>query len=146
MKRRARDIVSATSDLTRNIGDAFDKNFTSQEEKLALKNDLMSQATDLVESVQDLQAEQIRTESTGNWLQRSWRPVVMLMFALIIIYAYFIQPAFFPNSTPVNEMLDPQFWDLLRLGMGGYVVGRSAEKVVKSVSENMNISVKQKRK
>jgi hypothetical protein len=30
--------------------------------------------------------------------------------------------------------LENEFWELLKIGIGGYVVGRSAEKIAKSVT------------
>ena len=138
--------TSDMSDLAKNIGNAFDQNFTSQDEKLQARNSLVEQATTLVRSLQELQSKIIEIESTGNWLQRSWRPLVMLTFAFIVIYAYFIQPAFFPNAVVIFDNLDPQFWELLKIGMGGYVIGRSTEKVAKSVSENMSINVFKRKK
>ena len=43
------------------------------------------------------------------------------------VYTKFIAPMF---SLPVPPLED-EFWSLLNLGIGGYVVGRSAEKVMK---------------
>ena len=132
--------------LAENIGDAFDANFTSKDERLAARNALMNQATSLVSELQAQRAKIVELESGGNWLQRSWRPIVMLLFAFIIVYAYFLQPAFFPNTTFVSDQLDPQFWELLKLGMGGYVIGRTSEKIVRSVADNMNISLRKSKK
>ena len=137
---------NSAADLAKNIGDAFDNNFTSGEERMTARNALVNQATSLAGDLQAMQAKIIELEGSGNWLQRSWRPIVMLIFAFIVVWAYFIQPAFFPAARPMNESLDPQFWELLRLGMGGYVIGRSAEKIVSSVSENMNVTVRKSKK
>lgn len=60
-------------------------------------------------------------------LQRSWRPLVMLVFAFIVLYSKVIAPLF---NLPIAP-LEPQFWTLLELGLGGYVIGRSLEKIAK---------------
>jgi uncharacterized membrane protein (DUF106 family) len=127
-------IKNEATNLITSVGDAFDKNFTSEEERLAQKNLLLEKANDLLEKLQNAQKEIIMSESTGNWLQRSWRPIVMLMFSFIVVYTYFLQPAFFPNAIKINEILPERFWNLLELGMGGYVIGRSAEKIAGSVA------------
>ncbi len=73
-------------------------------------------------------AKVIRAEATGeSWLQRNWRPLLMCLFGVIIANNYVIVPIF---STPSAD-IPPDMWELLKLGVGGYVVGRSVEKGVK---------------
>ena len=67
----------------------------------------------------------VRDEVKGNWLQRSWRPLVMLVFAVIILIGTF-------TSLPILADTS-RFWDLLEIGLGGYVVGRSGEKMAKAI-------------
>ena len=54
----------------------------------------------------------------------------MLAFGFIVIYVKFIGPLF---GLAIPE-LENEFWELLKIGIGGYVVGRSAEKIAKSVT------------
>ena len=75
--------------------------------------------------LQRLQTDIILAEAKGNWLQRSWRPILMLAFGFIVIYVKFIAPLF---SLPVPP-LENEFWNLLQLGIGGYVIGRTGEKI-----------------
>ena len=79
-----------------------------------------------------MQTDIILSESKGNWIQRSWRPILMLAFGFIIIYCKFLALLF---SLPVPE-LEPEFWNLLQLGIGGYVVGRSGEKIMQVYQAN----------
>jgi hypothetical protein len=131
--------------LVENIGEAFDANFTSKEEKLEARNALMEQAASLTRDLQDARSRLVMAEISGNWIQRSWRPIVMLLFAWIVFYAYFIQPAFFPGAFAIAESLNDNFWGLLKIGMGGYLVGRSAEKVAMKVSDNVNLKKPKRR-
>lgn len=73
-----------------------------------------------------LQSQIIIAEAQGNWLQRSWRPICMFTFLILIIFDSF---KLLPNP------LTPEIWDILKIGLGGYVVGRSAEKIVKTVNK-----------
>ncbi len=92
--------------------------------KIALLD--MQQSGDL--QVITAQAGVITAEAQGDsWLQRSWRPLIMLMFGVIIGNNYLIVPLF---GTPSAE-IPPDMWDLLKLGLTGYIVGRSAEKGIK---------------
>ncbi len=75
-------------------------------------------------------------EMNGNWLQRSWRPILMLTIIVIVANNYLLYPymSLFWNEAPKLE-LPAQLWSLMELGLGGYVVGRSAEKVAKTWKE-----------
>lgn len=67
-----------------------------------------------------------------SWMARNWRPMVMLMFASIIANNYIVYPymmLFF--ETGVMLETPPDLWALMKIGLGGYVVGRSVEKAVK---------------
>jgi len=77
-------------------------------------------------------AKIVVAEAQGDsWLQRNWRPLLMVMFGAIIANNYLLVPIF--NSPPAD--IPPDMWDLLKLGVGGYVVGRSAEKSIKTWKE-----------
>ena len=69
-----------------------------------------------------------------HWLAANWRPVTMLTFVFIIANNYIIYPylALFFEEAPKLE-IPPDMWALLKIGLGGYVVGRSAEKVATAV-------------
>ena len=117
---------SAASGLVNSVGGVLDNLITSKEEKLKAKEAITKLIQDGMLSLYKLQVDVVKTEMTGNWLQRSWRPIIMLSFGWIIIYYYFIAPVF---GTPSIAMPD-NFWGLLKIGLGGYVVGRSAEKIL----------------
>jgi hypothetical protein len=73
-------------------------------------------------------AQVIVAEAQGeSWLQRNWRPMLMILFGVIVGNNYIVVPLF---GTPAAD-IPPDMWDLLKLGVGGYVVGRSVEKGVR---------------
>jgi hypothetical protein len=131
----------ATTDITRSIGETIDNLNTSDMEKLAAKEKLTSTVMSHLNDAMQLQQNIIMAEAQGNWLQRSWRPILMLSFGFIIIYRYFIAPVF--NLQAIDLPLN--FWDLLNLGIGGYVVGRSVEKVADTVVKNVDMSFVKKK-
>ena len=113
--------------LVTEVSNTIDKLFTSDEERLNAKNEMLKVLKEQQIELQRLQTEVIIEEAKGNWLQRSWRPIVMLAFAFIVIYVKFIAPLFDLNTPP----LEIEFWNLLQLGIGGYVIGRTGEKIAK---------------
>jgi len=70
----------------------------------------------------------ITAEANGNWLQRSWRPMTMIWFSILLgMYWFGLAPDYLVN----NSELVTELFALLKIGIGGYVVGRSAEKIAK---------------
>lgn len=68
-----------------------------------------------------------------HWVVASWRPITMLTFVVIVANNFILAPyinLFF--SVDVVLDLPKDLWDLLKIGLGGYVVGRSAEKAIKN--------------
>ena len=116
------------------IGKIIDDLFTTDEERLEAKNKIFQVIQEKELELQKMQTDIIISEAKGNWLQRSWRPILMLSFGFIVIYVKFIAPLFGFTIPP----LENEFWDLLQLGIGGYVVGRSVEKIAKNVTINKN--------
>ena len=110
------------------IGKVIDNLFTSEEERLKAKNEIFKVLKEQQLELQKLQTNIILAEANGNWLQRSWRPILMLAFGFIVIYVKFIAPLF---DLPIPE-LENEFWNLLQIGIGGYVVCRSGEKMIKT--------------
>ena len=128
-------LVEAVSGLVDNVGKAFDGNFANKEEILQKKSEILEKVRALQSLIIEAQKYLLALELQGNWLQRSWRPILMLCFGFIVMYAYFIQPAFLPNAVPIRNDLNDNFWELLKLGIGGYVIGRTGEKVMKLAGE-----------
>lgn len=67
--------------------------------------------------------------NSQSWLARSWRPCLMFSFIALILNNYLLAPylqAMF--GVGLQLALPPEMWALLKLGIGGYVVGRSVEK------------------
>jgi len=63
----------------------------------------------------------------------AWRPITMLVFVFIIANNYVIYPylsLFWPDAPTLA--IPPDMWDLLKIGLGGYVVGRTGEKMMKN--------------
>ena len=116
----------------KDVGKVLDDLFTSDEERIEAKNKVFKILQEKELQLQKMQTDIILSESKGNWIQRSWRPILMLAFGFIIIYCKFLALLF---SLPVPE-LEPEFWNLLQLGIGGYVVGRSGEKIMQVYQAN----------
>lgn len=61
--------------------------------------------------------------SSSNWLTAAWRPITMLVFVGLICARIF---GWTSAHVPDDEYLE--LWSLVKLGLGGYVIGRTVEK------------------
>lgn len=64
-----------------------------------------------------------------NWLASAWRPVTMLVFVGLITARWFGWAA--PNLSDAEYL---KLWSIVELGLGGYVIGRSGEKVLPQIA------------
>lgn len=123
--------------------DLIEDMHTSKEEELTLRNalvkiqsavtlkqlELTGKMMDLERALIDAQASIINSEAKSeSWIARNWRPITMLTFVGLIVL----------NSLGVIKV-DPKiagdFFDLVKIGLGGYVVGRSIEKAAKHIKK-----------
>jgi len=107
----------------------IDKSVEDRDQAAKIKADLQTMV--LSGQLRELEtaAGIITAEANGeSWLQRNWRPLLMLLFGIIIANNYLLAPLF---GTP-QALIPPDMWALLKLGLGGYVMGRSAEKAAKA--------------
>lgn len=120
--------------LVSTVGQLVDDLFTTDEERQTLTNQLQQiensyqvevlklegKIVELQGQVLVAQSQIISAEAQGeSALQRCWRPITMLTFLVLICLDAFGLLAF---------RLSEQAWELLQLGIGGYVIGRSVEK------------------
>jgi len=76
------------------------------------------------------QAEIVKAEAqSDHWLAACWRPILMLTFGGLIVARWLGWSA--PNITEAEVL---KLWDIVQLGLGGYVIGRSVEKVVPAIA------------
>lgn len=77
------------------------------------------------------QAGIVQTEAASqHWLAANWRPLLMLTFGALIVARWFGWAA--PNLSEAEYL---KLWDIVELGLGGYVIGRSLEKVAPEVAK-----------
>lgn len=77
--------------------------------------------------------------ASDSWLTRTWRPILMLSllgFLGVIGLVLPIADILAGKPLPFNprwNLLPPEFWQFLSIGVGGYVGGRSLEKIAAAV-------------
>jgi hypothetical protein len=123
-------VAKALSVITGPLFGVIDKAITDKDEANRLKQQIQSQLIDSENSIVKAQMQIILAEAQGeSWLQRNWRPLLMLVIIAIVANNYLIAPylgAMF--GVGLTLPLPDALWDLMTLGVGGYVAGRSVEK------------------
>ena len=117
--------------ITSIIDKAIPDKVKAQEINAQIAATLLSQSNSEMEQ----RVKVILAEAAGqSWLQRNWRPLLMLTCIVIVANNYILVPwvGAFGFIAPTLDLTD-RLWDLMNLGVGGYVVGRSAEKIAESV-------------
>ena len=66
------------------------------------------------------------------WLRHNWRPIVMLTLTALVV-AHWLGL----TADNVSEAEAIEMFSLIKLGLGGYVIGRSVEKVAPHVAAAM---------
>jgi len=117
--------------ITSLIGTAIDKAIPDKDKAEELKMQVTLEAMRSDNAELEAATKVILAEATGeSWLQRNWRPILMLWFAgLVGAHWLGFTPPNLPESV-VNGLLD-----IVQVGIGGYVLGRSGEKIVKAYKE-----------
>jgi hypothetical protein len=84
------------------------------------------------------QGDVIMAEARGeNWLQRNWRPMVAVAFAFIVVFYGLLTPIAvgwfgFPPVRVGDQLLE-WIMQAVMVCLGGYIGGRSLEKVVQMI-------------
>lgn len=130
------ELWSFLTTLIKPVTALVDEVHTSDEERLLIKaklfemqNTMASQVMDYEARLLEAQTRVVTAEAQGaSWLQRNWRPITMLTFLGLVVADSFGLTHF---------RLAHEAWTLLQIGLGGYVIGRSAEKIIPKVTEVM---------
>jgi len=125
--------IKETVDSIGNAIDRIDKSDEKLELQLKYKQLLATiegACIDYESKLLDSRSKIIESEAKGeSALQRNWRPLLMCICMFIIFTNYVLVPFF--RIPPA--ILDDHIWSLMEMGVGGYVAGRSLEKI----SENL---------
>ena len=110
--------------ITSLIGKAIDRAVPDRDQAERLKAQITAEVLTNARAELEGAVKIILAEASGNWLQRTWRPLLMLTFASLIVARWLGYTA--PGIT---EALELKLFEIVQLGIGGYVLGRTAEKV-----------------
>ena len=128
-------MLGAVAPLAKILFNTIEKAVPDKDLQAKLKAELQTQL--LQSHTQELQAAAriVEAEAKSNWFVSSWRPLLMYVLIFILIWNYVLGPVvlfFFKASITIE--LPGDVWTLLNVGLGGYVIGRSAESVARTMA------------
>ena len=111
-----------------------DKSVKDKDLAEKLKSQITSQMLDNDSKELQSAASIIQAEaSSKHWLTATWRPALMWICILVIFNNYILMP--FANlifGTSLDLQIPDPMWNLLTIGVGGYIAGRSGEKIAQN--------------
>jgi len=127
-------VTDLISNIFKPAANLVDELHTSDEERLNAKSKMLEVQAAAMQQVFDYETQALTARanivnseaSSGNWLASSWRPITMLTFLVLAV-----GDSLGLLATPLRD----EAWMLLQLGLGGYVVGRSGEKIAQTIKK-----------
>ena len=125
------EAVKGVTDL---VGQFVEDKDKANELETAIKNKLIGLEQEVVKAQRDTIVAEAKSQS---FIARNWRPIMMLTFVFIIANNYILFPYVqLFGGTALELEIPDAMWSLLKIGVGGYVMGRSGEKMVESYAKN----------
>ena len=128
-------MLGAVAPLAKILFSTIEKSVPDKDLQEKLKSQLQTQL--LQSNTQELTAAAkiIEAEAKAGWFASSWRPLLMYVLIFILVWHYILGPVvkIFTGAV-ISFELPGDVWGLLQIGLGGYVVGRSAESVARTIA------------
>lgn len=121
------DIIKALAPAVRDAAQSLFPKPEDANQRAEMESKLSLAILDHSETIAKAASDVIQAEARSeSWITRSWRPLTMLTFVGLIV-------AYYLGLTPdtIGERQAENLLDLVKIGLGGYVVSRGAEKVTK---------------
>ena len=113
------------------VANLIDKAVPDKDKALKLKHEIenatLKYEAEFTKAARDVVVAEAKSDF---WLVAAWRPLMMLVFGAIIVATWFGW-----TDKAISESLTLRLLDIVEIGLGGYIIGRSAEKISKPLLE-----------
>jgi hypothetical protein len=115
------------------LGKVVTNLFPDPAERAKAEAEALRQLLEHQGEIEQAAAKIIQTEAAStHWLAANWRPLTMITFTALIVARWMGWVA--PNLSEAEYL---KLWSIIEFGLGGYVVGRSVEKIAPSIASAM---------
>lgn len=123
--------IPIIGDLVKGVTGIIDELVEDKDKANEIRAAVVLRAMDAQSTAMQAGRDVVVAEAKGeSWLQRNWRPILMLTFAGLVVARWFGL-----SDHAISEAVEMKLWDIIQIGVGGYVVGRSVEKTAPAVAE-----------
>jgi len=124
------------------LGDVVKRVLPEDKDKAAeiereLNMQLMMNSASVEKAASDIILAEAKSE---HWITSCWRPLLMLTITAIVAWNFLFAPLielavvlFTGSDLPLAIELPEELWMLLTIGVGGYTLGRSGEKIANNL-------------
>ena len=122
------NLAALVPDFLKGAFNIIDKAVPDKDLAQQIKAQIAERSDNLqLETIKAQQAIIVAEAQNGSFLSQNWRPITMLVF-VVLVSAHWL--GFTPENIGEAEVL--ALLDIVQVGLGGYVIGRSGEKMVKA--------------
>jgi hypothetical protein len=116
----------------------INRHYDMQMNRDVLQNEIEKAILGTIKDVATTQGDVIKAEmQSESWMARNWRPISALAFVSVVMFYSLVTPisvAWFGTSAPrIGDTLLVEVISLVKICLGGYVMGRSLEKIAETV-------------
>lgn len=123
-------LLAVIPTLAKMIGGVIDKAVPDKDLAEKIKAEANRQILDNDSKSLELAASIITAEAKSeHWLTSTWRPLVMLTFTGLIVLRWL------GLTVDIPAEIEQELWSVVQLGIGGYTIGRSGEKIATAMSK-----------
>ena len=113
------------------LGDTLKRFFPDPEQAAKVQQELtlalLANQAAMNQAASDIVKAEAQSE---HFLAACWRPILMLTFGALIVARWLGW-----SAPGISEAEVLKLWDIVQLGLGGYVIGRSIEKVTPQIAQ-----------
>lgn len=115
------------------IGKVLDKFVADKDQREQLKAEVSLELLRNETEITKMASKNVNAEIKGeSWLQRNWRPILMLLVIVIVANNFLVAPYVrIFSGVDLSLELPAHLYELMVIGVGGYTIGRSGEKIIR---------------
>ena len=122
------DFLNPLKDVADLANSIIGKFVADPNEKLALQSQILASQTALTAKALDLQSQVVDAQSkiitaeatSSSWLEKDWRPLLMLFFAVVVGFAIF-NGGYDLAGRAINPSYVSDAMTIVKIGVGGYI-------------------------
>jgi hypothetical protein len=126
-------VVGPIAEILKKVIPDADKRAQAQEE---ITRAVIANEAEIIGAARDVIVAEAQS---GSYAARNWRPHLMYFLMVLLAWIAVVAPlaGLAKDTTGSLRDVPPEVWQLLMIGMGGYIIGRTGEKIAATFAERI---------